>query len=643
MCGIVGVLANASRDVQLDRRLIDRMSAAVAHRGPDATGALIEPPILLGHRRLSIIDLSEAGCQPMADDLRRFVTVYNGEVYNYVELRSELRDRGHHFRTQTDTEVVLAAYREWGPRAVERFNGMWALAIWDRERRELFLSRDRAGKKPLYYARDDKGTFYFASEVKALLAIGLRFGLEPQAAFDFITQGTYGHLGDRGFFRGVRQVPAAHSMIVRPDGSETIERYWDIPVVAERDRRPYTPAVRREFRDLVIDAVRLRLRSDVPVGATLSGGLDSSTIVSIANQLTGGAPLHLFTSLFPGSRHDETPYFDAVVARLGNPIVHRVTPEREAWPDALLRVLTHQEEPFGDTSIFAHFHLMREARQVGVPVVLSGQGGDELLLGYPSMVNAYLGHLLSRGRIRRGIKEAQSWSEGLGTTLPAALRAAVPHALPLALRDRARAAVIARRARLLAPRLRAQATLRRFEGTGKRSSLDSYLAQVFSRFAIPHLVHYDDRNAMAWSIEGRMPFLDYRLVEFVGGIAYDALFSSGHTKRILRDAFADILPPLVAQRRDKVGFHTPLGAWIRDNEAWVRAFMSRERLEEAGVLRPSAYQAAVERLMAGDERAALDVWRGAVLHLWLDRFAVPGMEESRRDDPGAHIPSRRVA
>ena len=630
MCGIVGILAAEASATRLDRGLIDRMSSALAHRGPDATGALVEPPVLLGHRRLSIIDLTAAGCQPMQGDSGRFVMVYNGEVYNYVELRDQLRDRGHSFHTRTDTEVVLAAYREWGDRAVGYFNGMWALAIWDRERRELFLCRDRAGKKPLYYARDAEGTLYFASEVRALMTVGLRFTLEPQAAFDFITQGTYGHLGDRGFFRGVKQVPAAHWIKFRPDGWEEGRRYWDNPIVPERDRRPYGPEARNEFRELVIDSVRLRLRSDVPVGATLSGGLDSSTIAVVANQLTGGSPMHLFTSLFPGSRHDETPYFNAVIERLNDPIVHRAAPQRERWPEALDRVLMHQEEPFGDTSIFAHFHLMREARQAGVPVVLSGQGGDELLFGYPSMVNAYLGHLLARGRIRRGLNEAKLWSEGLGTTFAGALGAALPHVLPLALRDRARGAVVARRMKLLAPQLRVQATLRRFEAAGSRSSLDSYLSQVFSRFAIPHLVHYDDRNAMAWSIEGRMPFLDYRLVEFTGTIAYDALFAKGHTKRILRDAFADLLPPLVAKRRDKVGFHTPLGVWLRENRDWLLTFMSSERIAAAGVLSAPAYHDAMRGILGGQDRFALDVWRGAILHLWMDRFDVPGITHAAR-------------
>jgi asparagine synthase (glutamine-hydrolysing) len=587
---------------------------------------------MLGHRRLSIIDLSQAGCQPMHDSSGRFVIVYNGEVYNYIELRDQLRDRGHAFNTQTDTEVVLAAYREWGAECLRRFNGMWAMAIWDRQRRELFLARDRAGKKPLYYAFDAEGTLYFSSEVKALGAAGLRFTANAQALADFITQGTYGHLGERGFFHELRQVPAAHWLTFGAHGVPRTQRYWDLPTVGEGDRRPYDASVISEFRELLVDAVRLRLRSDVPVGATLSGGLDSSTIALVADRLTGGRPLHIFTSLYPGTSHDETPFFRAVVERLADPIVHHVTPEREPWPAALDNVLLHQEEPFGDTSILAHFHLMRQARQSSIPVVLSGQGGDELLLGYHSMVNAYFGHLLARARVGRWIREAREWAVGIDQPLTAVVRSSLAHALPLALRDRARAAVLGRRARLLTDEVRRATSLKRFESRAGRHAFDSYIAQVFSRFAIPHLVHYDDRNAMAWSIEGRMPFLDYRLLEFVGTVAYDALFARGRTKRILRDAFADVLPRQVAERRDKIGFFTPMAAWLADNRVWLQSFMSEDRLESVGLLRAAPYRATIDRALNGESASALDAWRGLIVHLWMDRFQIGGISASADGD-----------
>ena len=621
MCGIVGILAERSLDRDQTQTRLTAMAMTLCHRGPDDFGEFIDERIGLSHRRLSIIDLSEAGRQPMVSEDDRYVIAYNGEVYNYLELRAELERDGTHFRSQTDTEVVLAAYRAWGADALNRFNGMWALAIWDRARGELFLARDRVGKKPLYYARAEDGSLYFASEIKALVRAGLRFGVDPQAAFDFLTQGTYGHLGERGFFTGLRQLPAGHWMRVSPGRAESA-RYWELPVVARRDRVPYDVTFIRRFRDLFCDAVELRLRSDVPVGATLSGGLDSSTIALVVNQLTRGARLHVFTAQFAGTAYDESRYFNAVVERLTRPVVHRVGLPRDGWLDRVRHVLHHQEEPFGDTSILAHFALMEAARASGVPVVLSGQGGDELLLGYPSMVQAYLGSVLARGQVAQAMREARAWSTGCDQPLARVLRAATMHALPLPLRDRLRSAVLSRRASIASPRLRDRVALRRFLYDSRRSSFDGYIEQVFSRFALPHLVHYDDRNAMAFSVEGRMPFLDYRLVELMATASYEALFHQGRTKRVLRDAFGDLLPPIILERRDKIGFFTPLAAQLRAAEVDIRSFMTADRINHVGVLDYPYWSSRLEQLLKGDNSAELDVWRGFIFHLWSDAYDV---------------------
>lgn len=623
MCGISGMVATAALPRDAAAPVIRSMTCALAHRGPDNTAVWMEGPVALGHTRLSIIDLSSGGNQPMTDTEGRFVLIFNGEIYNFIELRAELERFGHRFTSRSDSEVILRAYRQWGTAALDRFNGMWALAIWDREQEELFAARDRAGKKPLYYVVDANRTLYFASEIKALRAAGMRFGMNPQAVFDFLTQGTYGHLGGESFFAGVRQLPAGHWMRRDREGVITITRYWDLPIVAESDRLPYDSAFRDRFRELLTDAVRIRLRSDVAVGATLSGGLDSSTIVGLVDRLTGGAPLHLFTSLYPGSAHDETPYFDAVVSRLRQPIVHRVAPvEGVGWREQLFRVLQHQEEPFGDTSIFAHFHLMEAARDAGVPVVLSGQGGDELLLGYTSMVKAYLGHLLARGQVGRVMGEVNRWASTVSMRRLGALGAVGAHSIPLAFRDRLRARYVARLARIVSPELRTRVTYQRFARDPRRSTLDNYLAQVFTRFSIPHLTHYDDRNAMAFAVEGRMPFLDHRLVDLLFTVEYDALFRDGVTKRVLRESFADVLPPIVARRRDKVGFHTPLAAWLRADGGWVSEFMSEDRVRNLGVLDAPRYREQLRRLLAGNDAAALEVWRGLIVHLWADQFDV---------------------
>lgn len=623
MCGIVGIVEHPGVEPGHARSDVERMTKLLAHRGPDAQGVWSDDRVALGHTRLSIIDLSETGCQPMRDASGRWTLVYNGEVYNYRELRAELRDRGRTFRGTSDTEVVLAALIEWGEAALDRFNGMWSLALWDGDRQRLFVARDRAGKKPFYHTVLPGGRFAFASEITPLLRLGAPASVDRQAAFDFLTQGTYGHLAERTFFVGIEQLPAAHSAWLTPGQPLEPRRYWDLPAIAANDRVPYDDAFRARFRDLMTDAVRLRLRSDVPVGATLSGGLDSSTIVLLVDALTGGAPLHLFTSLYPGTAHDETPFFESVVARMTAPVIHRVQPDPERWRDDLQTVLAHQEEPFGDTSILAHFTLMREARQAGVPVILSGQGGDELLLGYPSMVTAYLGSQLARGN-PGALGELWRWAPTVGMRRSAGLRNLLGAALPLEARDRIRQRFVARMAARLTPELQSGASLRRFDPDG-RDSLSSYLRQVFTRFAIPHLTHYDDRNAMAFSIEGRMPFLDVRLIELMFSVRGEALFASGFTKRVLRDSFADLLPPEVRLRRDKIGFYTPLAEWLRGNAGWIETFMTHERLEASGLLRADRYREACRQLYAGQQDAALEVWRGFVVHLWMEKFGVAGL------------------
>ena len=622
MCGIAGLVSSKPLQPDLVRRQVSLMVEAIAHRGPDDRGVWCGTHVALGHARLSIIDLTAAGHQPMADETGRYQIVFNGEIYNYRELREQLIARGHRFQSSTDTEVLLRSYIEYGPSCLDTLNGMWAFAIWDDEARQLFMARDRAGKKPLYYVERD-GVLWFASELKAMFAVGMRFALNPQAAFDFLTQGTYGHLGSEGFFAGVTQLPAAHYLTMRVGEPPRLHRYWSLPAVAAADRVPYDQSFRTRFRDVFTDAVALRLRSDVPVGATLSGGLDSSAIVTVVDQVTGGAPLHLFTSLYPGSIIDETPFFETVVSRLRQPIVHRAAPAEGRFRERLVHVLHHQEEPFGDTSIFAHYHLMEAARHAGVPVVLSGQGGDELMLGYPSLVKAYLGSLVAQGRLHRAWSELGAWTRGSDRSRRQAMASAGLHALPLALRDRVRGLFVSSRlARIVSPALREAAHVGRFDAPNGRAMLDAYLAQVFTRFSIPHLTHYDDRNGMAFAVEGRMPFLDYRVVELLFSVQYDALFSEGVTKRVLRDTFSDLLPPVVRDRRDKVGFFSPLARWLREEMDWIVEFMSPDRIEHVGVLDARRFAASLAMFRGGSDATELEVWRGLLYHLWVDHFDV---------------------
>lgn len=598
------------------------MVTSLRHRGPDAAGIWSDARLGFAHTRLSIIDLSPAANQPMTDASGRYVIVHNGEIFNYVELRDELRDLGHAFRTHSDTEVILTAFRQWGADCLGHFNGMWAFAIWDTQRAELFAARDRAGEKPLYYVVRLDGTLLFASEVAALQTLGLRFGVNPQAAFDFLTQGTYGHLGTSTFFDGLCQLPAAHMLRASPGVQPTISQYWQLPAIAERDRLPYTPELRNRFRDLFVDAVRLRLRADVPVGATLSGGLDSSAVAGAINLLAECKDIHLFTRQYPGTDHDETRFVEAVVARLHHPILHTVAEAGDELGEQILHVVDRQEEPFGDTSIVAHYDLMRAARSCGIPVLLSGQGGDELLLGYPSMVHAYLGHLLAGGSLARALSEISMWSAGQNQSIARTMLRIAPHTLPLMLRDDVRTLRVRQLARRVTPNLRRRVSFRRFHRDASRRSLDSYVAQVFTRFALPHLTHYDDRNAMTFAVEGRMPFLDHRLVELASSVEYAALLSGGYTKRLLRESCADFLPELVRRRRDKIAFYTPLARWLRDNASLVRQVTSPDFVHALGAMNSTWFENRLAALMRGDDSAKLDVWRAFVLHLWASRFEV---------------------
>ncbi|MGH3129572.1 MAG: asparagine synthase (glutamine-hydrolyzing), partial [Gaiellaceae bacterium] len=397
MCGICGVVALGRPG---DAETVERMASELDHRGPDGRGEFNDENVALGFRRLAIIDLSDAGMQPFASEDGRMRLLHNGEVYNYRELRAELEAKGHRFRSATDTEVILAAYREWGERCVERFNGMWALALWDADSRTLFCSRDRFGVKPFYY-RHHGGRFAFASELKA-------FRADPQtpleanerAVRDYIEQGYLDHT-EETFFAGIVRLPPAHSLTFGPAGLRRW-RYWRL---APREPEPGDPAPR--LRELFLDAVRLRLRSDVPVGTCLSGGIDSSAIACGVDHLLRteaenarpvGERQRTFTAWFADPGFDERPYAEAVVERI-RADAHWISFTDSDVVASLPAIVEAQDEPFGSTSIVAQWYVMRAASEAGLKVMLDGQGADEVLAGYHGYLGAYYADLLTHGRL----------------------------------------------------------------------------------------------------------------------------------------------------------------------------------------------------------------------------------------------------
>jgi asparagine synthase (glutamine-hydrolysing) len=607
MCGICGIV---DFEHPASTAELEAMCAALAHRGPDGQKIFHDGPVALGHRRLAIIDLSDGGIQPFERDGGALQLVHNGEIYNYVELRSELEQKGHSFRTATDTEVLLAAYQEWGTRCVEHFNGMWAFAIWDAREQRLFCSRDRFGIKPFYYQSVGR-QFRFASELKAFHAIQ---SLEPNelAVLDYLAQGYIDHTRET-LFKGIMSLPPAHSLVLDDRGLR-LERYWQL----EPHDAPADPV--SAFRELFLDSIRLHLRSDVPIGTALSGGLDSSAVACSTSLLLQthhaetrmvGSHQRTFTAYFEDSGFDERPYAHRVVDAI-DADAHWISFTDRDLVDALPSIVYSQDEPFGSTSIVAQWFVMREAARAGVRVMLDGQGGDEVLAGYPAYRGARLADLLASGRLRQLGREVAAGDQSLRAELVAIARPFLPERLKWRLRARATGA-----AALVGERLRNPYQHPALEDGPFRSRFRQTMYRILTQQGLPELLHYEDRNSMAHSIEARVPFLDYRLAELLFSVPPDALFNRGLTKVVLRKGLSDVLPPEVRDRRDKLGFVTPAGRFFRGalGELAADVFASRS-FAERGFVDVKAANAQLERHRHGAHEAGQELWRALNVELW---------------------------
>lgn len=579
MCGILGLI---SRSGEMPPALAE-MSALIRHRGPDGEGFVLfrenEPPVVrggvdtpdslytdrtpfspkrplsrgdhsnvrlaLGHRRLAIVDLSEFGHQPMASPDQDHWIVYNGEIYNHVELRAELETLGHSFPSHSDTAVILAAYKEWGVDCLSRFNGMFAFALYDRPRDMLFLARDRFGVKPLNFWSDGL-TFAFASEIKAFLALP---GFRPKPHTDgvrrYLTHGP-AEYEDETLFRGVSRLPAASYLYARPqamlDGTAPPVRWWTLG--ANPSKEPYQETIAQrlseEYRERLTDAVRLRLRADVSIGSALSGGLDSSSIVWLIAQQLGehdaAGRQQTFSSVYTGDdvRHcDESVYIKEIAAGL-DVSMNLIEPRAEDVPAEHRKVIWAMDTP-PESTCMSGWHTFKLVNRTGVKVTLDGQGADELLGGYQH----YLPHAvagrplpqailngLSLGRVLPPGKVLGSVALGLGL---------LPHRLLRNDRQRATAALL-------------------------KAGLNAQL-QTDCRTHLANLLHYGDRTSMAFSVESRTPFLDVRLAEFLAGTPESYKIHNGWTKHLARKAFASRLPDDVVWRRDKMGWPVPEATW----------------------------------------------------------------------------------
>lgn len=541
MCGLAGYYG-APLAPAVARARLQAMARSLQHRGPDDEGLelLEEGRAGLVSRRLAILDLSPQGHMPM--QLGPLTLVYNGEIYNYLELRREL-EAHHTFRSGTDTEVLLAAYRHWGPACLERLNGMFAFALHDQEKRELFCARDRLGIKPLYlYAEPER--LWFASELKALrLLPGVPLHPNRARVLDYLLYRHTDHTHET-MLEGFEQLPAGHCLVARPDGWR-IRRWWTLRL----DRQPPDP---ERFGDLFQDSVRLRLRSDVPVGTALSGGLDSSAVVAAMRRL--GTEPRTFTAVY-----DDFPYDERKHAQAVKPDTTLVYPQAQGLLEELERVLYHADEPIHSASPYAQWCVMRAARQNGVVVMLDGQGADEQLAGYPGYRAVFLAELVRQGRLKDFVRAARprDFARLLYLAMPRLVRLGLRQSLHRFVPEGVTRAVLQRDLDRFPHELDYLAQKERHP-----ADLGARLAQDMLRFSLPQLLRYEDRNSMAFSVEARTPFLDYRLVELVFGCDSSARFQHGWSKWLLRQAVTD-LPDSIRWRRDKLGFVTPEAAWLQ--------------------------------------------------------------------------------
>ncbi|MBC7645099.1 MAG: asparagine synthase (glutamine-hydrolyzing), partial [Thermoleophilia bacterium] len=545
MCGIAGIVDFERR---ADPACVERMIGVLEHRGPDGQGVWADNGVALGHRRLSIIDLTEGGHQPMVLDNDRYVITFNGEIYNYVELREELRREGYEFHSSSDTEVLLVAYSHWGEDCLHKLNGMFAFAIWDNMRRVLFCARDRLGVKPFVYSYNGR-RFGFASETKALLAAGMvKAELRPDAVYEYLARG-YTSNG-RSFYAGVEVLEPGCSMTLDSAGRLNVRTWWEPDRSVDESIKTREEWAER-IAELVDDAVRLRLRSDVPVGAHLSGGLDSSAVVAAAAR-HGGAEIHTFTGAFlDDDASDERAYSRAVNAKY-DLTAHEIEITVDDLPRSFARILWHMDEPIAGEGVFPQLMVCDLAAQHGFTVVLGGQGGDELFGGYLRHRALHYKRVLSNGSpVERGSAFLELTKRAAGEwrrVVRSSTRVSDDQLAPSFLAS-------------IDPDLRAEVRRSRLSFASARDLMWHDL-----RTYLPALLHVEDRTSMAASIESRTPLLDWRLVELSLRIPEKFLFAPGEPKPLLKQAVGPWLPDVVTQRRDKKGFPTPLGEWKRQPE-----------------------------------------------------------------------------
>ena len=630
MCGIAGIVS--SDNAPIDPAVLSRMGRTMRHRGPDDAGVYVDlnegASAGLSHRRLSIIDLSAAGHQPMSNEDATLWLTYNGEIYNHADLRRELVERGHRYRSHTDSETILHAYEEWGERCVERFRGMFAFAIWDSRKRRLFAARDRLGVKPFYYAARGN-TLIFASEIKAILASG---GVQPAPAPEAIPEYLmFGYLAGNGtMFEHVTKLPPGH-VLTWQDGQVRVAQYWDVTFAPDRSKSDQE--FERRLMELLEESIRLRLMADVPLGVFLSGGLDSSAIAAVMSRQVSGR-LNTFSVGFESNYYSEFP-FARVVARHIGAEHHEIVLTPDTFLATLPRMIWHEDEPLWASPSVALYHVAELASR-SVKVVLTGEGSDELFAGYdrywmtawnarvapaygvlPRRVRQLVRRLLLEGalppRVRRGLSHTivnhermpdglffDSWFSIFTPDMQRRLGG-------LALQRALDATDVYAAHRKIYEQSRGAAVVDRMLYTDIKSSLVELLMK-------------QDQMSMAASIESRVPFLDHKLVEFAATVPWRYKLGARSGKQLLKRALAAYLPDHIVNR-PKEGFPVPFDTWLRErflNHA--RGVLLGPRARARGWFQPMALQTLLDDHQAGRHDSSRQIWSVLGLELWAQIF-----------------------
>lgn len=621
MCGILGAWwINESEDTTLRVKNGLRL---LQHRGPNDKGFeafnLLDGELVLGHTRLSIIDLSSSGHQPMHSENGRYSIVFNGEIYNYIELKKQLMSLGYQFISNTDTEVLLIAWQHWGEECLTKLVGMFAFTIFDRCDMSLTSVRDAFGIKPFFYTFEDSN-FLFASEVAAVKALKKNpVKLNVQRAYDYLVHGDYDS-NDQTFFQDIKHLLPAHLLKLDLKTGTFEHRKWWSPNIKERTDLKFDDAVEL-VREQFLNNIKVHMRSDVPIAAALSGGVDSSAIVCAMRHLEPNLPIHTFSYIAQGSKANEEKWVDLVNKDVGA-IEHKIIVSSQDLIRDIDKMILAQGEPFGSTSIYAQFRVLECAKENGITVILEGQGADELLAGYHGYPASRLRSLLEQGSFIQAYQFLNNWAEWPGRNKSIALKNLISDLMPQnyqsLLRNLNGMQVVPRwlNAKILNEEgVICQHPKQKIITTEKGRRVVAELAHSLNKKGLPHLLRHGDRNSMAFSIEGRVPFLTIETADLLLSLPESYLISAqGETKHVFRAAMKGIVPDEILYRKDKIGFETPELKWFIEAQDELRGWLS----EDLGLsfLNREELLKNFDEILSGKRPFSWQVWRWLNFYRW---------------------------